>query len=70
MYVRTYVCMCTHVCMYVSLHVCVKPNVIVEWLTLPTREVPGSKLGPEIGYPDYGFRGIPQFLQGHAGLEP
>jgi hypothetical protein len=30
------------------------PNVMVEWLTLlfRIREVPGSNLGPETGYPD------------------
>jgi hypothetical protein len=32
----------------------VKPNVMVEWLTLllRIREVPGSNLSPEAGYPD------------------
>jgi hypothetical protein len=31
-----------------------KPNVVVEWLTplLHIRDVPGSNLGPETGYPD------------------
>jgi len=30
------------------------PNVVIEWLTilLRIREVPGSNLGPETGYPD------------------
>jgi hypothetical protein len=30
------------------------PNVVVEWLTLtlPIREVPGSYLSPDTGYPD------------------
>jgi hypothetical protein len=27
-------------------------NVVVEWLTLLLREVPGSNLGPETGYLD------------------
>jgi hypothetical protein len=32
------------------------PTVIVEWLTLiGIRKVPGSNLGPETGYPDWGF---------------
>jgi hypothetical protein len=33
------------------------PKVTVEFLTqlLPSREVPGSNLGPETGYPDAGF---------------
>jgi hypothetical protein len=32
----------------------VSPNVVVEWLAflLRIREVPGSNLGPETGYPD------------------
>jgi hypothetical protein len=32
-------------------------NVLVRWLTflLRTREVPGSNLGPETGYPDWGI---------------
>jgi hypothetical protein len=33
------------------------PKVVVEWLKLllHNREVPGSNLGPETGYPDRGF---------------
>jgi hypothetical protein len=33
------------------------PNVVVEWLVLLLciREVPGSNLGPETGYPDWDF---------------
>jgi hypothetical protein len=31
-----------------------KPKVLAEWLTLllRIREIPGSNIGPEIGYPD------------------
>jgi hypothetical protein len=38
-----------------------EPNVVVEWLTLllRIRKVPASNLGPETGYPDWGFRGFP-----------
>jgi hypothetical protein len=45
-------------------------KVVVEWLALLTRirEVPGSNLSPEIGYPDWGFRGFPQSLQAHLKL--
>jgi hypothetical protein len=34
-----------------------RPNVVVEWLTLllRIREVPGSNLGPDTGYPDRVF---------------
>jgi hypothetical protein len=34
-----------------------QPNVVVEWLTLllGIQEVPGSNLGPETGYPYWGF---------------
>jgi hypothetical protein len=37
-----------------QLQVIIEPNVVVEWLTflLRIREVPGSNLGPELGYPD------------------
>jgi hypothetical protein len=40
------------------------PNVMVEWLTslLPIRDVPGSYLGSETGYPE--FYGFPQSLRG------
>jgi hypothetical protein len=31
-----------------------KPNVVVELTLLRIREVPGTNLGPEIGYPDRG----------------
>jgi hypothetical protein len=33
------------------------PNVVVKWLALPfrIREVPGSNLCPETGYPDWDF---------------
>jgi hypothetical protein len=36
------------------------PNIVVEWLTflLRIREVSGSNLGPQTGYPNYGFRGF------------
>jgi hypothetical protein len=36
---------------------CETPNVVVEWPTilLRVREVPGSNLGPETGYPDLWF---------------
>jgi hypothetical protein len=39
------------------LHWFKKINVMVEWLTflLRTREIPGSNLGPETSFPDYGF---------------
>jgi hypothetical protein len=38
-------------------------KVVVEWLTLlHIREVPGSNLGPETGYPEV-LRGLPQSLQ-------
>jgi hypothetical protein len=41
---------------YVDLGDCVifTLNVLVEWLTLllNIREIPGSNLGPETGYPD------------------
>jgi hypothetical protein len=32
----------------------VVPNVVVEWFTLllHIRDIPGSNLGPETGYPD------------------
>jgi hypothetical protein len=33
-------------------------------------EVAGLKLGPETDYPDWGFRGFPQFLQENAGIVP
>jgi hypothetical protein len=35
----------------------IRPNVMVEWLALllRIREVPGSNLGPETGYPDRFF---------------
>jgi hypothetical protein len=48
------------------------PNVVVEWLTLLLliREIPGSNLGPEIAYPDYGFHYFPQSLQANAGVAP
>jgi hypothetical protein len=47
-------------------------NVLVEWLTpfLRIREVPGSNIGPAIGYPDLGFRGFRQSLQANAGIFP
>jgi hypothetical protein len=37
------------------------PNVMAKWLTplIRIRKVTGSKLGPEVVYPE-GFRGFPQ----------
>jgi hypothetical protein len=35
-----------------EIHVFTAPNVVVEWLTLLIREVPGSNFCPEVGYPD------------------
>jgi hypothetical protein len=32
-----------------------RPKVAAKWLTLLIREVPGSNLGPETGYPDRFF---------------
>jgi hypothetical protein len=45
------------------------PNVLVEWLTLLLciREVLGSSLGPETGYPARGFNGFPQSFHSKAG---
>jgi hypothetical protein len=43
-------------------------NVVVEWLTvLRIREVVGSDLGMETGYPHRGFRGFPLSFQANAG---
>jgi hypothetical protein len=43
-----------------SVHIAINywtPNVRVDWETflLRIREIPGSNLGPETGYPDWGF---------------
>jgi hypothetical protein len=48
----------------------VLPNVFVEWFTLLLRiqEAPGSNLGPETGYTDWGFRELPQSLPVNAGI--
>jgi hypothetical protein len=47
-------------------------NIVVEWITffLHIREVPGSKVGPETGYPDWGggVRCLPQSLQTNVGI--
>jgi hypothetical protein len=37
---------------------------------LPIREVPGSNNGPETGYPDWSFRGLPQSRHGSSGIVP
>jgi hypothetical protein len=49
-----------------------EPNVVVEWLTLllRIREVPGSNLDLETGYPHCDFRGFPQFLQANVRIVP
>jgi hypothetical protein len=49
-----------------------KPNIMIEWLTLPLGiwEVLDSNLGPESGYPDCGFCGFSQYLQINAGIIP
>jgi hypothetical protein len=56
--------------MAISSALIIRPNVVVEWLTLLLRilEVPGSYLGPETGYPDCVFRGFLQSLQANAGI--
>jgi hypothetical protein len=48
------------------------PNVVVEYLArlLRIREVLGSNVGPETGYPDFYFRDFPQSLQASAGTVP
>jgi hypothetical protein len=45
------------------------PNVAVEWLVplLRIREILGSNLGPETGYPE-GFRGFIQSLHVSTGI--
>jgi hypothetical protein len=51
----------------------VRPNVVVEWLTLllGIREVPSSNIGPATDYADdWGFRGFGQSLQANAGIVP
>jgi hypothetical protein len=47
-------------------------SVVLEWLTLllRIREVPGSNISPETGYPYWFFRGCPQSLQANAGIVP
>jgi hypothetical protein len=42
------------------------PNIAVEWLThlFRIREVPGSNLGPDTGYPDWGFSWFSSVLPG------
>jgi hypothetical protein len=46
-------------------------NITVEWLALLLciREVPGSNLGPETGYPEV-FCGFPLSFQANAGIVP
>jgi hypothetical protein len=43
-----------------------KPNVVVKWLTLVLRirEVPGSNLGQQTGYPDWSFSWFPSVSPG------
>jgi hypothetical protein len=43
---------------------------VVIALVLRTRQVPVSSVGPETGYPGWGFRGFPQSLQANAGIVP
>jgi hypothetical protein len=53
-----------------SLYLHAQPlNFVVEWLALLLciREVPGSNLGPETGYPDWGF---PQSFQANTEIVP
>jgi hypothetical protein len=47
----------------------ITPNLVVEWLTLllRTTDVPRSHLGPDTGYPDWGFAYFLHFLQVNAG---
>jgi hypothetical protein len=33
---------------------------LVEAKWLAYRKIPGSNIGPETAYPDWGFRGVPQ----------
>jgi hypothetical protein len=49
----------------------VNPIFVLEWLTflLRVRDVPGSNLGPDTGYPEC-FRGFPQPLQTNAEILP
>jgi hypothetical protein len=47
-------------------------RIVVEWLTflLLIREVLGSNLGQETGYPDKVFHGFPQCIQAKAKIVP
>jgi hypothetical protein len=51
--------------------VAILPNAAAEWLAflVPIREVPGSDVSPETGYPKV-FRGFPQALQVNAEILP
>jgi hypothetical protein len=60
----------TAVALYVCMYHKYLPNVAVQWLTLlhRIREISGSNLGLETGYPDWGLRGYPQSFQANAGI--
>jgi hypothetical protein len=45
-------------------------SVVVEWLKLRLREVPGLNPDPEIGHPDRFVRGFSQLLQAVTGILP
>jgi hypothetical protein len=47
-----------------------RPNVVLEWLTLLLliREVPGSNIGPETAYPDWGISLFSQAFQASVGI--
>jgi hypothetical protein len=47
-------------------------NVVVKWLIFlhHIREVPGSNLGPETGYPDLSFSWFASVLRTNAGMVP
>jgi len=45
-------------------------NVRAVPLLIFIPEVPSSSLSWDTDYPDWGFRGFPQFLQANAGITP
>jgi hypothetical protein len=58
---------------YINIRVFVYSYLVAaEYLTflLRIREAPGSNLGPENGYPGWGFRGFPHTLQANARTVP